>query len=212
MINFIVCEDNKVILQKNVDIINKVMFNNNINYRIYPFTTYNEELKKLIKQEKEKTIYILDIELDEISGIDIAKEIRNNDLNSFILISTAHTEYLPYTLKSKLLIYDYVSKFYDYEEKLTHTIMNILSQDPESNKISIKIKGKEYNIRFEDIISIKHDNIKRKTIIKTNDSIYEVNIPLSSITKSLDNRFIKEKDGSFINVNNNNSNRLINKR
>ena len=202
MINFIVCEDNKVILQKNLDIINKVMFNNNISYRIYPFTTYDEELKKLIKEEKDKTIYILDIELDETSGIDIAKEIRNNDLNSFILISTAHTEYLPYTLKSKLLIYDYVSKFYDYEEKLTHAITDILSQDPETTRISIKIKGKTYIINFDDIISIKHDNIKRKTIIKTKNNLYEINATLSSITKNLDNRFIKDKDGSFINVKN----------
>ena len=209
MINFIVCEDNKVILQKNIDIINKVMFKNNINYRIYPFTSYDEELRKLIKQEKDKTIYILDIELDEISGIDIAKEIRNDDLNSFILISTAHTEFLPYTLKSKLLIYDYISKFYDYEEKLTHAIMSILSQDPETNKISIKIRGKEYNIDFDDIISIKHDNIKRKTIIKTKDNIYEVNMTLSSITKNLDNRFVKQKDRSIININNKNYDLLM---
>lgn len=28
MLNFVVCEDNKVILQKNIDIINSVMFKN----------------------------------------------------------------------------------------------------------------------------------------------------------------------------------------
>lgn len=30
MINFVVCEDNKIILQRNIDIINRVMFKNNI--------------------------------------------------------------------------------------------------------------------------------------------------------------------------------------
>ena len=57
-------------------------------------------------------------------------------------------------------------------------------------------------INFDDIISIKHDNIKRKTIIKTKNNLYEINATLSSITKNLDNRFIKDKDGSFINVKN----------
>ena len=30
MINFIVCEDSEIILERNIDVINKVMFNNNI--------------------------------------------------------------------------------------------------------------------------------------------------------------------------------------
>lgn len=40
MINFVVCEDNKIILQRNIDIINRVMFKNNINYRVYSFSIY----------------------------------------------------------------------------------------------------------------------------------------------------------------------------
>ena len=46
MLNFVVCEDNKVILQKNIDIINSVMFKNNINYRVYSFSSFSEELKE----------------------------------------------------------------------------------------------------------------------------------------------------------------------
>ena len=82
MINFVVCEDNKIILQRNIDIINRVMFKNNINYRVYPFSNYNDDLKKLIKSDIGKKIYILDIELEDVSGIDIAINIRETDLKS----------------------------------------------------------------------------------------------------------------------------------
>ena len=118
MINFVVCEDNKIILQKNIDIINRVMFKNNINYRVYSFSNYSDDLKKLIKSDIGKKIYILDIELEDVSGIDIATNIREKDLNSFIIISTSYIDYLPYTLKSKLMLFDFVSKFDDYEKIL----------------------------------------------------------------------------------------------
>lgn len=201
MINFIVCEDNKIILQKNIDIINKVMFNNNLNYRIYPFSRYNDDLKKLIKSPEEKKIYILDIELDNKSGIEIAREIRKEDLDSFIIISTAHTEYLPYALKSKLLIFDFVSKFDDYESNVSRVINNILDDYPETKKIVIKVGKILTEINFDDIISLKYDSRVRKTVIKTNTRDYEVNKPLISLTKDLDQRFQKQDNGIIININ-----------
>ena len=128
MINFIVCEDNKIILQKNVDIINKTMFNNNLNYRVYQFTSYTNDLKKIIMENQDIKIYILDIELDNTSGIDIARQIREKDNKSIIIISTTYVEYLPYTLKNKLMLFDFVSKFDNYEENLTSVINNAIKE------------------------------------------------------------------------------------
>ena len=128
MINFIVCEDNNVILQKNIDIINKLMFKNNLNYRIYKFTNDSEELQKLIKDNIGEKIYILDIELETISGIDIARQIRKNDNKSIIIISTTYVEYLPFALKNKLMLFDFVSKFEDYEKNLSNVIKNAINE------------------------------------------------------------------------------------
>ena len=128
MINFIVCEDNKIILQKNIDIINRTMFNNNYNYRVYKFTNNTKELQDIIDSNMDNKIYILDIELDSTSGIDIARNIRENDNKSFIIISTTYVEYLPYTLKNKLMLFDFVSKFDDYEENLSNVIKNAIKE------------------------------------------------------------------------------------
>lgn len=128
MINFVVCEDNKIILQKNMDIINKTMFKNNSDYRIYPFTEDNNALQEIIKKNLENKIYILDIELENVSGIDIAREIRKNDKESIIIISTTYVEYLPHTIKSKLLLFDFISKFDNYEESLSNAINKAISQ------------------------------------------------------------------------------------
>lgn len=119
MTSFIVCEDNNVILQKNIDIINRVMFENNIEYRVYSFSSYSDELKKVIKTNIGKKIYVLDIELEDASGLDIASDIRDIDLSSLIILSTSYTDFLPYTLKSKLMLFGFVSKFQDYETNLS---------------------------------------------------------------------------------------------
>lgn len=203
MINFVVCEDNKIILQRNIDIINKVMFNNNLSYRVYPFSRYNDELKEVIKSLKDRKIYILDIELENTSGIEIAKEIRDVDLESFIVISTAHTEYLPYTLKSKLLIFDFVSKFDDYENSVSRVIERILAVYPGTNKLVIEDNQVITELDFDIIVSLKYDNSLRKTIISTEDRIYEVNKPLVFFTKRLDNRFQRQDDGIILNVSHN---------
>ena len=141
MINFIVCEDSEVILERNIDVINKVMFNNNIEYRIYKFQSYNEELKNIIKESLENKIYILDIELGSDSGIDVAREIRKTDLTSFIIISTVHSEYIPYALKSKLLIFDYVSKLNDYNNDLSNAIKRILKELKGQKRVETTKKG-----------------------------------------------------------------------
>ena len=141
MINFIVCEDSEIILERNIDVINKVMFNNNIEYRIYKFQSYNEELKNIIKEPLENKIYILDIELGSDSGIDLAGDIRKIDLTSFIIISTVHSEYIPYTLKSKLLIFDYVSKLSYYNEDLSNAIKRILKELKDQKRVETTKKG-----------------------------------------------------------------------
>ena len=141
MINFIVCEDSEIILERNIDVINKVMFNNNIEYRIYKFQSYNEELKNIIKEPLDNKIYILDIELGSDSGIDLAGDIRKIDLTSFIIISTVHSEYIPYTLKSKLLIFDYVSKLSNYNEDLSNAIKRIVKELKGQKRVETTKKG-----------------------------------------------------------------------
>ncbi len=200
MVNFIVCEDNKVILQKNVEIINRTMFENNIDYRIYPFSNYTDSLKNIIKDNKENKIYILDIELDDVSGIDIARNIRDIDLKSLIIISTTHTEYLPYTLKSKLMLFDYVSKFEDYEQNLSNVIKRALDFYSLNKYIKFKYNNKIKQILMRDIIFIKYDIEKKCTIIKTKDKYYQTQDTFEKIVKNLDNTFKKKNINYYLNT------------
>ena len=63
MLKFIVCEDNEIIRKKNISVINKVMFSNNVNYNIFEFNSYNNDLLDIINDNSGRKVFILDIEL-----------------------------------------------------------------------------------------------------------------------------------------------------
>ena len=61
MINFIVCDNNKHILENVVATIDNIMMKNNISYKVFPFSEYNNNFKSKVEAKKANTIYILDI-------------------------------------------------------------------------------------------------------------------------------------------------------
>ena len=85
MLRFIICEDNKEHLDRLCNIINKVMMPYNFEYKINKFTQYNKEVEEIINNKTDIKVYLLDIELPVISGLEIASEIRENDLESIII-------------------------------------------------------------------------------------------------------------------------------
>ena len=128
MIKFIICDDNSEALEVASNSITKVMMNHEIEYKICKFTKYNKELKALIKDPWNIKIYVLDIELPIVSGLEIASEIRQIDDDSTIIFVTAHSECKDDIFYSRLEAIDFISKYYKYEERLGETIEHVLQK------------------------------------------------------------------------------------
>ena len=200
MINFIVCEDNPIVLEKNIKTINNLMFSNNLEYKIYSFTDYNSELQDLINNNLDNKIYILDIELEDSSGIDIARKIRKNDWSSLIIFSTAHFELFPHVFSDKLMILDYITKYDDYENNLYKTLEKSIDIITHNNTISFKIGSDYHNIKINTILYLTYDKYSRKTIIKTFDNEYYINDTLSSFEESLNKDFTRINRAYIVNM------------
>lgn len=93
MIKFIICEDNLDTLERTSQTVTKSMMKYDMEYKVYKFPKYTNELKKLINENGDVKIYILDVELPGISGLEIASEIREDDDDSIIIFATAHPDY-----------------------------------------------------------------------------------------------------------------------
>lgn len=201
MINFIICEDNEYVRKMHENIISKVTMPYDFNYKIYSFDKYNAKLKNLINMPSDIKVYILDLELPNKSGFDIAQEIRNIDWESIIIILTSHDEKEMLILKQKLLILDFISKFDDYEKRLSDTLDMVIKK-VNTNKMLCFKSNKELNqIKLDNILYIFKDYETNKIKIVTDEKTYLVRDSLVNISKKLDSRFYQSHRACYVNLN-----------
>ena len=115
MLNYIVCDNNEQIVENVASIIDTLMMGNNIDYKIYKFYDYNDDFFKKVKIKGSNKVYILDIQVREKSGIDIARTIRETDLQSALIFLTSHGELAEYVVYNVISPLGFISKFDNYE-------------------------------------------------------------------------------------------------
>ena len=108
MLNFVLCDDNLNIVKKLKEMLEMLFIKNDIDAKV---GLYTDKPERVLEYEKDNIVdvLILDINLNSnISGIDLAKKIRKNNKNVYIIFSTGHLEYslLAYSVKT----FDYLPK------------------------------------------------------------------------------------------------------
>ncbi len=201
MVNFIICEDNDHVRGVEERIVSKVAMPFDFQYKIETFDKYSSKLKNLINYPADNKIYILDIELPNKSGVDIAREIRRIDWDSIIIILTSHTELEMKLLKDKLLILDFISKFDKFESRLEDTLKMVVKRMSNAKGISFKSKKELHHVKLDNILYAYKDNASDMTIIVTQDEEYPVRIPLVDLEAKLDSRFYRSHRACLVNTN-----------
>ena len=111
MINFIICDDDLKFRKKVETAVDKYMMKNHTEYKIYLFDDYDKSFLNIVKQKLPFKIYILDIEAPTMSGIDIARIIRNKDVDSALIFLTGHQELSQSVLKNEFVFISFINKF-----------------------------------------------------------------------------------------------------
>lgn len=200
MISFVVCDDNKKINEKIVNVIDQIMMKNKIPYKKYIYFDYDKEFLRVIKEKRPNKIYILDIETPSGSGIDIARKIREKDMNSIIIFLTSHDELGYVILKQEFMFLSFICKFDDYEKKLTDSIKKALKIVGQRKVLSINDSGVLYNIPLDDILYITRDSVDRKCIIKTEYTEFRVNKALSDLLEHAGPNFKQSHRACIVNM------------
>lgn len=202
MINVIVCDNEKEITETVKKVITKVIFKTKLGYKIHIFNKYDSEFDKIANSDLENKIYILDIEVENKSGIEIAKKIRETDWESIIILLTAHYELEQLAYKSKLLLLDFISKYELYNEKIYDTITMCVNRKLSNEKLTIKERGGIKQIAYKDILYISCETESRKLMIVTVSKTYETNDSLTAIKKRLKGRFMCTHRACIVNMDN----------
>lgn len=201
MINFIICDNEPEMTESVKSIITKMMFKNNVGYKIHIFNSYSSSFNVIMNSNIENKIYILDIEVGKKSGLEIAKKIREKDWISVILVLSSHQELESIAYKSKILLFDFISKFDLYDSKLENTLMMCVNKKINEDALVIKTDRKLKKINYNDILYVTYDSYCRKSIIVTENGEYQVSEPLKNICTRLKGNFEHTHKSCIVNLN-----------
>lgn len=201
MLRFVVCEDNRDFLGRLCTIVNKVMMPYNFEYKISKFTDYNKEFEEIIKRKYEQKVYILDIELGDVSGLEIASQIREHDLESIIVFVTAHNECKNDIFYSRLLAVDYIPKDRLWAERFESTIEYIVKKVNKRRILAFEYNYTSYRIPFDDILYIEKVQDIQKCVINTESgNKFEVITTIKELSQKLGPNFFQSHKSCIVNI------------
>ena len=191
---FIVVEDERDAQEKIKKLLRKISVQTQIDLEIEYFKNYDEKLQKEIDNTLYPKIYIMDIELDgEVSGMEVAEKIRDNDWDSEIIFVTTHDKYFDKVHRQILEVFNFIEKFQDMENRLEKDIKLILSKKADKKLLKIKGNHADVEIYMRNILYILRDKEERKSIIytDTDDVTFKVSNSLVDLLEKLDSRFVQ---------------------
>lgn len=197
MANVLIVEDEPLIAKGLATIINSI--NEEIRINI---TGYAEKALEYAK-DMDYNMFLLDIQLKDSSGFDLAKEIRDIDkykLTPIVFITAIPTREL--MAFKEIHYYDYIVKpFKDEEvEHILKTLINYGIEMEEDTYIKIKQKEYSYLINEDEIIYIESRN-KKLFIVTINEKISLSTYTLKQLMDKLGENFVQCHRGYIINMN-----------
>jgi DNA-binding LytR/AlgR family response regulator len=202
MINYVVVDDNNMHRKKVCKIIMTYMMDNRLEFTIKEFADYSKELLYYIRNNKINSVYILDLELPNGDGIDIARKLRNecNDWISPIIIITAHTSLYYEIYKQRLQVLDFIAKCDSPEKNLKENLEICTRMLNKERMYRYSYNNIDYAVPFSKINYIQREG--RKTKISTINNNYYQNISIRKIMKLLPCNFLVSSKGTIINMRN----------
>lgn len=199
MINFIICEDNYHYRETIAGIITSYMMKNDFEYQIHEFDDYGQDVIDMVNKNVSFKVYILDIELPNGSGVDIARMIRKEDVDSVIIFLTGHQELSEVVSKNQFSFLTFINKFDNSNDRLSKAIDKALQMLKVRRMLRVKDAGVIYTIALDDILYIIKASMERRCIIKTDYAEFTLNKSLSEIEKSLNYNFVKTHRACVVN-------------
>ena len=201
MLKFVLYEDNPDSLERAITIIHRAMAPYDIEYEIEKYLSYSNDIEDTINKVNEHKIYILDIEVPKVSGLEIALKIREKDWKSIIIFVTSHPECKNDIFYSRLLALDYISKYNSYDKRLQQSIEKSLQILNKLRVLTYKYNYVSYRIDFDEIIYIEKVTHNKKSIIHTeNGADLEMIGTIKEILGTLDNDFCMSSQSCIVNL------------
>lgn len=200
MINFIICEDIPFFSTQITRTVDKIATDLNLNYEKHIFKEYNSEFENIINSNLENKIYILDIVMPKKKGTEIAKMIRENDLDSLIIFITLYCdEYDQDLLTNDYMFLKFIDKANDYAFELYETLHKSLKK---KRKQALTFETQDTFYRFDgNLVTHIYTDDRKSVICYGKNKRAKFNISLRNMKEELPDNFQYSKKSCIVNCN-----------
>lgn len=197
--NILICDNDEISLEINKKYIELFSAKLHITTHLSCYTRSCPEPEQMIQRD---TIHIaiLDIELDDINGIELAKRLLNRNPDTLIIFVTHHSEFALDAFD--ILAFGFIKKPINqnhFETLFKRAIIylgNLYSQNM-NPFLELIVSKQTIHIRQSMIIYI--EKVQQKTVIRTTKGIYEVYDSISSMERKLSGIFIRINQSVIVN-------------
>lgn len=201
MIKIVVVEDEKIHQKTVKDSITKILFKSDDEIKVEYFAKYNKTLEKIILDDSIRKIYIMDIELENgISGIQIAKKIRDIDWESEIIFITSHDKMFETVYRNIYQVFDFIEKYHDMSTRLVSDLEIIFKKNFDNKMLIYSNRFFDLKIYYRNILYIYREKDERKLVIVTDTNRFKVGLTIPEMLGHLDTRFKQCHRACIINV------------
>ena len=197
MINFVLCDDNIMVLSKLKEMLNSIFLKYDFDATVKLATNSTKELIKFVNYNRIDVLF-MDIDLNtKENGIEIAKLIRKSNKSLYLIFVTAHFEYIISSFECKT--FDFIQKPFTYA-RLERTILRIFDDIYGFNSRFIDINNSGQIINRDSIDFIEKDGMK--AIYKTINESFESYCSFNQIETTLPQNFVRCHKSFIVNINN----------
>lgn len=191
MLKIAICDDSR----EDVEVLESVfdkLHHLEVEYDIY--FSADELLMYIEKNEEKYQMYILDIDMPEKSGLELAQEIRDRGSKALIVFLTSYINYAMDVFQ--YFTFDFIEKPITVE-KLSSVIdnameyLNLIKQD-----FVFKYRKNQFSLSYDDILYIAKRG--RHAMIYTPSDSYKTNMTTKELWKQLDDQVFSHIHVSYI--------------
>lgn len=199
MLNFIICDDEKHMLDRLSLLFEKAFIKNDFDAKIVLKTSNYEDVISFMSSNIVNVV-VLDIEFKNstVNGLNIAEKIRKINKDCYIIFITSHFEYV-------MQAYDYKTFAYLFKnslsvDTLSDTLSRLFDDISVNSRKFLKIDNKGTFIDLNDIQFIEKNSMK--LIYHSSKEIFVTYNSFSKIESSLPDNFVRCHKSFIVNVNN----------
>lgn len=153
-----------------------------------------EMLKYYTMHDETYHLYIFDIEMPDMNGLELAKEIRRRDAKALFVFLTGYTQYVMEVFD--VVTFDYISKPITTEKLESVLVKAMRYLDMIRQDFVFQFRKNHFRVSCDDILYFEKKG--RQAVIHTVSEIYKANMTTEQIWKQLDDKVFSHIHVSYI--------------